>query len=349
MRQVLLLGSPGTKRTVYLTRETEEAGVPLKLLDWNRFREEIHEGRADRLFEGRQTFLKIDPPLWDSCRLDRLEELAGEYEKELDALCCLGKRQGITFLNHPRSIRELLNKRTCKDRLRKAGVPVTKALEEEIHNGEQLLEVMERESVPQVFLKPVKGSGAAGAAAFRYRKRTGQMALYTCGAEDPDTGCLVNTRRLRQFTDRRQVFSLLDRLLAVDCVAERWYAKAEHRGFSYDLRAVIQEGKVDVILARLSKGPITNLHLNNHPLPVQDLDLPPGVLGQVEALCERAAGQFQGLKSAGIDILLEKNTLRPRVIEMNGQGDLIYQDIYGENIIYRRQAEMMKEWLYGKT
>ena len=50
-----------------------------------------------------------------------------------------------------------------------------------------------------------------------------------------------------------------------------------------------------------------------------------------------------------MDILLEKGSLRPRVIEMNGQGDLIYQDIYDKNKIYRHQAEMMKEWLYGKT
>ena len=53
---------------------------------------------------------------------------------------------------------------------------------------------------------------------------------------------------------------------------------------------------------------------------------------------------FFGLGSVGIDILLEKGSLRPRVIEMNGQGDLIYQDIYGENQIYERQGEMMRAW-----
>ena len=41
---------------------------------------------------------------------------------------------------------------------------------------------------------------------------------------------------------------------------------------------------------------------------------------------------------AGIDILLEKKNMRPLIIEMNGQGDLIYQDIYGENNIYREQV-----------
>ena len=46
---------------------------------------------------------------------------------------------------------------------------------------------------------------------------------------------------------------------------------------------------------------------------------------------------------AGIDVLLEKGTMKPYIIEINGQGDLIYQDIYDENRIYKRQIEMMQK------
>lgn len=46
---------------------------------------------------------------------------------------------------------------------------------------------------------------------------------------------------------------------------------------------------------------------------------------------------------AGIDLLLEKGTMRPRIIEMNGQGDLIYRDIYGENRIYQEQIRWLSE------
>jgi len=59
---------------------------------------------------------------------------------------------------------------------------------------------------------------------------------------------------------------LLNRILSLCCIVERWYAKEEYQGYSYDLRAVVQEGDIDFLLARLSKGPITNLHLNNRPL-----------------------------------------------------------------------------------
>ena len=49
------------------------------------------------------------------------------------------------------------------------------------------------------------------------------------------------------------------------------------------------------------------------------------------------------MRSVGVDVLLENGSLRPRVIEMNGQGDLIHQDIYGENAIYARQVRLMQE------
>ncbi len=164
-------------------------------------------------------------------------------------------------------------------------------------------------------------------------------AVYLC------CGCAGRPLEHRACSGREQIRHILDQLLAMDCVVERWYARAMHGAYSCDFRGVVQGGRVDHLLARLSRGPITNLQLNNHPLPAEEAGLTSGQREMVEDLCERAAGCFPGLWSVGIDLLLEKGSLTPRIIEMNAQGDLIYQDIYGENIIYRRQAERMKRWL----
>ena len=386
MRQAVLLGSPGTKRTIYLEKGADAAGVSVRLLDWKEFPfcgGDSQESPVRRwagwenvfLNEAawEDVFLKIDPPLWESCCLDELNILAQDYEKKLQWLAELGKKRQITFLNKPEDILALLDKRACKRRLAEAGIPVTEELDgigravfpvaetldsvgqavlpvaetlDGVGRADLLLDSMERRRIFQVFIKPVCGSGAAGAAAFRWQPRSGRMILYTCAMENPETGRLVNTKRLRRFTDRKQVLSMIGRLLELGCIVERWYAKAEHNGFSYDLRAVVQDGRMDFILARLSSGPITNLHLNNHPLKGNDLGLPCHVMEDVEQLCIRAAGCYPELRSVGIDVLLEKGSLRPRIIELNGQGDLIYQDIYGQNRIYLHQAEMMKEWLY---
>ncbi len=356
MRQVCLLGNPDSRRAVYLKRAMVQTGTALCVLDWKDW--EKAAGLWSRAGEGRKTewFVKIDPPSWDSYRLRELDRLTAEYRQRLAELSRLARKENncVTFWNPPEAIEMLLDKEACKRRLTAAGLPVTEAvpllLPLSVSDGEQekepvevLLEQMKGRNICQIFLKPVRGSGAAGVSAFRIQSGTGRMALYTCAALHPEYG-LVNTRRLQRYSDPEQISGLLREILRLGCMAERWYAKAEHQGFSYDLRAVVQEGRVEYILARLSRGPVTNLHLNNHPLETEALGLAPEVMTSVRELCLQAMACFPALKSAGIDILLEKGSLRPRIIEMNAQGDLIYQDIFRENRIYLRQAERMKQW-----
>ena len=348
MRQAVLLGSPEGKRWIYLKRAAEEEKLAITFVDWRDL--EDWRGRLS----GEQIFLKLDPPQWTSCSLRELEGLLDSYLGQLGALSGMEKEREIEFLNHPSAIGAVLDKRKCKERLAGAGLPVTELLggrdscDQERLTAERLLELMRSRRVHQVFIKPVNGSGAAGVTAFRYQPNSRRMALYTC-AFMQDDGSFVNTKRLRRFSEPEEVFPLLDRLFMLDCIVERWYVKAEHQGFSYDLRAVVQDGRLDFLLGRLSKGPITNLHLNNHPLAASELGLPGHITDEVHRLCQSSMECYPGLRSAGIDILLEKGSLKPRIIEMNAQGDLIYQDIYHENVIYRHQARMMKAWLERDT
>lgn len=341
----MLLGKPDTKRTHYLGRAAREAGLHVLFLDWDHWQENLPKGRI---------FMKIDPPVWDSCSLEQLGSLIGDYQKQLEALSRFGRLQDVKFLNTPETIATLLDKRESKRRLAAAGLAVSeelKIVQEDVLEVEQLLDIMQKQRIHQVFIKPICGSGAAGIAAFRWQPRTKQMVLYTCAWEVPDRedkklNKLINTKKLRRFTDSKQVLSMVERLLKLGCIVERWHAKAEYQGYSYDLRAVVQDGRMDFCLARLSKGPITNLHLNNHPLKLESLGLPQNVINDIEELCRQGMGCFSGLRSAGIDILLERGSWKPRIIEMNAQGDLLYQDIYGENVIYQRQVEMMREEAY---
>lgn len=342
MRQVMLLGVRGGRRADYLRKAADEQKVPLQILDWKDWGGELPEG---------ELFVKVDPPLWESSALENLERLAGAYGQDLALLAEKAKGRSVEFLNTPEAIAVLLDKRQCKERLIRRGLPVTALLkteeeEHQIRDLDLLLEAMRQSCLHQVFIKPVRGSGAAGVSAFRVQPKTGRMSLYTCARYLPGTGP-VNTKKLRNYTEPGEIRRLLDGILKLPCVIERWYPKAAVDGFAYDLRAVVQEGRVDYVLARLSKGPITNLQLNNRPLPAKALGLSDRAWKEIFLLCKKAAACFPGLQSAGIDLLLEKGSLSPRIIEMNAQGDLIYQDIYRNNRIYRRQAERMSRWLYG--
>ena len=77
----------------------------------------------------------------------------------------------------------------------------------------------------------------------------------------------------------------------------------------------------------------------------QDLQLDRRTVEHIQEVCLRAAGCYPGLRSIGMDVLLEKETLVPRIIEMNAQGDLLHRDAYGENRIYGRQVAILKEIL----
>ena len=71
-RQIVLLGSPGTRRTVYLEQAAKQYGLPVLVVDWNGWQDRL-PGTGVPLWPDTELYMKIDPPLWDSFALDTLE------------------------------------------------------------------------------------------------------------------------------------------------------------------------------------------------------------------------------------------------------------------------------------
>lgn len=329
MMKLVLIGEAQSKRTDYMKKAAKSMGAALQLLCWA----DLGGGFDAGSLKG--AAVKIDPPSYSTVYLNQMRAQLAEYGHALQQLA----QAECSFLNPPEAIAQLLNKRETKQRLLAQGIPVTQMFTETVSDVEQLLELMHRGRCYSVFVKPVYFSGAAGVAAFRIHPVHGEMALYTsCRLEGEQ---LVNTKKMQRLTDRKEICRLLNQLLALECVAERWHPKADFHGKSYDLRAVCQFGHIAHIVVRQSKGPVTNLHLNNQALEIQALGLDRKIMQAVEDVCRQAVSLYPGLQMAGIDILLERGTMQPRIIEMNGQGDLIYQDIYGDNRIYREQVEQL--------
>ena len=122
MRQAVILGSSDTKRTIYLEKAAAQEGVSVTLVDWQEW-ETYHE-----LPDAEELLVKIDPPRWTSCSLEKLNQLADGYMHELEQLSRLARCRAVTFLNEPSVIAGLLDKRACKERLQQAGLPVTETI-----------------------------------------------------------------------------------------------------------------------------------------------------------------------------------------------------------------------------
>ncbi len=330
INRIILIGSDSGKRKIYFEKAAADAGVNLSFYDWKDF---FLLEKAESL---ENSVVKIDAPEWESCRLRELDELTAQYEERLFQLA---KLPFGAFFNHPFEIAEALNKRKCKQRLMENGIAVTEMYEEHFSRREELFDFMKEQRLHQVFIKPLKGSGAAGVTALRFSPAKGKTVLYTCAALNRDE--IVNTKKMYRLEDKDGA-AFLDKLLELDCAVEKWYRKSVFEGYSYDLRVVVQDNHVDYILPRLSKGPITNLHLNNHSVEFSKLNLDNAVVDRLTEVCIRAAGCYPRLKSIGMDVLLEKESQKPYVIEMNAQGDLLHKDVYHENKIYKRQIEIMK-------
>ena len=333
---IILIGSKGgknsegSKRKVYFEKAAADAGVPVAFYDWKDF--PFAEGTLDV----ENCIVKIDAPEWQSCRLKELDELTGQYRERL---LRLARMSFGGFFNHPGDIAEVLDKRKCKQTLAGNGIAVTEMYDVSFSCREELIFFLRESRVHQIFLKPMRGSGAAGVTAIRFSPVRGKITLYTCAALDQ--GEVVNTKRLYRL-EGEDAAAFLDKLLELDCVVERWYSKDTFQEYCYDLRVIVQDRRIDYILPRLSKGPITNLHLNNHSMEFENLSLDKAVIENISETCIRAADCYPGLRSIGMDVLLEKGSRKPYIIEMNAQGDLLHRDIYGENRIYRRQVEIMR-------
>lgn len=333
--KIILIGTDAGKRRFYFEKAVLEAGLCYSFYDWRNF---LSMEERENL---KRCMVKIDAPEWNSCRLEELESLIGQYMERLSAL---SRMPFGAFFNHPEDIAELLDKHKCKKRLIENGIPVTRLYDRAFSDPDSLLRFMAENKIPQVFIKPLRGSGAAGVTALRYHRRPdgrvpGRIVLYTCAAVEG--GALINTRRMSRL-EGAEAAALLERLLKLECIVEQWHPKDSFAGCCYDLRVIVQEGRVDYILPRLSRGPITNLHLNNHSVDFERLPLDAAAKARIFELCVRAAQCYPRLKSIGMDVLLKRGSRNPCIIEMNAQGDLLHRDVASGNRIYRRQVEIMR-------
>lgn len=326
---IILIGSKDSKRTDYFVKAAKKLRVSVDVMPWDALSE---AGAKQELL---RAMIKLDPPSFQTVDIPEMQEQLEQYQATLRGLC----DGSCSFLNTPEAILTALDKRLAKRRLQPE-IPVTEVLMERVQSRSEFLDYLCSHHCYQVFIKPVYFSGAAGVVAFRMQPSSGRMQLYTSAVTRD--GILYNTKQLFCMENRQEIMRFLDALFRLDVMVERWYPKDTFAGKPYDLRVVYQFGHVAYIVVRKAgKGPITNLHLNNQAESLEALKLSEDCLEEIEQMCSKACALFPGLQVAGVDVMLDKGSRKPRIIEINGQGDLIYQDIYDKNGIYEEQIIRM--------
>ncbi|MDR1161982.1 MAG: STM4014 family protein [Tannerellaceae bacterium] len=322
--QALVVSNVASRRTAYFIKAGEYAGVDARFI--------TYEDLEKNLSSYENVWIKLEPPWYHEAGFIAWHTQCMEYCRLLRRIGQWKKGETVRFLNEPEAIVHALDKVKSKEQL--AGLRTTPLVASSVAGFDSLVDLLLKERCFNVFIKPRFGSGAGGILALRYNKRSGALAVYTTLARHHTF--VYNTKRINRLTNPQEIAILINTIADTGLLIEEWIQKDSVEGENYDLRVVCQFGNVEHIVVRCSKGVITNLHLNNKARLYAELPLPQSIKEEINELSIRAT-QLSGLQYAGIDILIERDTQLPYLIEVNGQGDHLYQDIYSKNTIYKKQ------------
>lgn len=286
----------------------------------------------------RQAVIKLEPCVSDETDFLKYALLNQAYKETLQRLSEMSLPDDVYFLNTPDALLRALDKKETKEVLMDKGLKVTPMLPspQSFDELRQLLADCGR----GCFLKPRYGSGAGGIMAIRYQPNRNKWVVYTTLRQVD--GVIHNTKRINRLSVEKEIIPLAEAVIQTEAILEEWIPKAQLQGENYDLRVVCRESEIDYIVVRCSKGSITNLHLNNKAHWWNELSLSEEVRQQIYFQCQEAV-QSLDLQYAGVDVLIERGTDIPYIIEVNGQGDHVYQDMFAYNSIYTQQIKNIKK------
>ena len=243
-------------------------------------------------------------------------------------------------MSDPDDIAVLFDKPACHERLGEAGVRVPESLGSPGSFAE-LRERMVAARCPRIFVKLAHGSSASGIVAFQSQGDRHRAATTTEVVRVGDSMRLYNSRRVRVLSELSEIAELIDALCRHRVHVERWLPKAGLDGHCFDLRILAINGEPQHGIARLSRSPMTNLHLLNGRVSLERVQerMRPEAWAAVLETCRHTAAAFPRSLQAGIDLLIGPDFRRHAVGEVNAFGDLLPGVLHLGQDTYTTQIE----------
>ncbi|WP_327585053.1 STM4014 family protein [Nonomuraea sp. NBC_00507] len=320
--RLAVVGIPGHRRVTMFRDAVLAAGLAEPyVVSWR----DVLTGRELHVPEG--SLLRLDSPGEDA-ETDALLRGPGDparvgggaswyaaFTAGLERVAAIG---GVRLLGDVREIAVMFDKRRCHAVLSAAGVPVPLAFA--ISSYAELRAEMTRRGWARVFVKPVHGSSASGVIALHARgDRVQAVTSAAWGAE----GGLFNSLRVRTYTSHDEVRQIVDLLAGDGLHVERWFPKASFGGKVFDLRVVTVAGVPTHAVVRMSRTPMTNLHLGGQRGDLEVVRSRPALWERVLEVCSRVAACFPGSPATGVDVMVGADWRSVMVAEVNAFGDLL--------------------------
>ncbi len=245
---------------------------------------------------------------------------------------------------NPLAIAEMFDKSATCRKLLTAGVTVPDTFENpadfrDLLRGGDL----HRLGWSAIYVKLNTGSSAMGIVTV-YPVETSDWGITTLAEID---GQYFNTRRLRQ-VEGHGLLGCVDFLLEEGAIVQRGIPMAQIDGQNFDVRVVCVDAKPVATIFRLSPHPMTNLHLGGRrgDWPRCREKIPTRQWLDGLDLASEAAACFES-RIAGVDLLFERVTYRPYILEVNAFGDFFpgWTDSAGRSVhSFEIAATAEREW-----
>jgi hypothetical protein len=255
------------------------------------------------------------------------------------------RRSTALPLNDPDAIEVFFDKSECHRCLETAGLPVPTALAAP-QSYDDLLESMRTARMHRVFVKVRYGSAASGVVAVEMSAH-GVQAWSTTElvGRDGETR-LYNSYRVRGYRGTHEVRPLIDALANHDLHLEQWIPKAGVAGRRCDVRLLMVAGRPAHAVLRLSRSPITNLHLRNERASVDLLraKLPSATWDALIDVGARVARMFPRSFHIALDLAVHVNLRNVAILELNAFGDHLKRVSYEGLDTYELQLDRLPAW-----
>lgn len=243
----------------------------------------------------------------------------------------------VIWFNHPHDIITMFDKPLTKKINAKHSLATLPAF----NAYDELLTYIESQNCSRFFIKLNYSSSASGVMAFEYHRKTGKAQAHTTIelVRNGSDCYFYNSLKLKKYSHHNDLADIINFLFQQGAYIEPWIAKARHDEGVFDLRVLAINNKRHHSIARVSKTPITNLHLGNQRCAIEDLKLSSIQWQQIDQLVANVMMNFSNSLYSGLDILLPRDDNKlPLLLEANAFGDLFPGLLYQNQNTY--QAEL---------
>lgn len=229
----------------------------------------------------------------------------------------------IQWINTIPSILLMTDKWHCQQHFLQHHIPVPPLLGR-ICDYDEFKTLLQQHPAAQVFIKARYGSSASGVIAYRHNSRNGHSKQQATSTTIFQNGQPFNSKRVRQYIRENDIATLINTIAQYDAYVEAWIPKPklrlENKNLSFDFRTLMLGGTVRHEIIRASTHPMTNLHLDSHRIPPENIAAQYNQT-HMHHILQQAAGTLPSATIIGFDAIATPQ--KTWVLEANAFGDLL--------------------------